>query len=361
MAGACLAMMLAVAGCGGSSGRGVSGAEQSRLCSGTRAAAKQLAREHPELSAQAVQGAAEQACHNGFRKVPEGPPRIAVSSVGCDDAGDDTVAPISRRRVAAPDGRTPYFAPRAGVLPRTGAPTVAGIKLPAGSRCPHYWATDGPTPDALKLAKRLAAAFPQTGLWPVIWDWPETPDHYRRSSGKPSGADHLEVAAVMDHVWATQRTDGARFPGLAAGSRKAGAAPVEAFGTLAESKVLESPPEAGWVLVLTPVNRPADAIATLGFVQTEIMSDARLTTIARSWEERFGAVLALVGPGELGFAISDPPRSSEQARALATEHDTFSPDNADTDDAQQARTLLDGAPDRAATHWRGFWSFGWPD
>ena len=41
-------MAMAAAGCGGSSGRHVSGAEQSRLCSGTRAAAKQLAAEVPD-------------------------------------------------------------------------------------------------------------------------------------------------------------------------------------------------------------------------------------------------------------------------------------------------------------------------
>jgi hypothetical protein len=297
----------------------------------------------------------------GSRKVPEGPPRIAASSAGCDASGDDRAAPISRRRVGAPDARTPYFAPRAGVLPRTGAPTVAGIKLPKGSRCPHYWATDGPTPDALKLAKRLAAAFPQTGLWPVIWDWPETPDHYKLSSGDPRAADHLDVAAVMDHVWATQRNDGARFPGLAAGSRKPDTAPVEAFGTLGESQVLASPPDSGWVLILAPVNRPADAISMLGFAQTEIMPDADLTAIARSWEERFGAVLASAGPGEFGFAISDPPHTQSQARALAVEQDTFSPDNAADDDARLAQTLLNGPPARTASVWRGFWSFGWPD
>ena len=299
----------------------------------------------------------------GFHKVAAGAPRIAVSSVGCQADDDDPATPISHRRVAAPDPRTPYFAPRAGRLPPSGAPKVAGVQLPRGSRCPHYWAADGPSPDALALARRLAVVFPQTGLWPVIWDGQEDPDSYALSSGDPRVADRLDGADVLRQLWETHRNDGAPFPGIASGSRRAGAAPVDAFGTLAISKILQSSADAGWVLILVPVNRPADAITMLGFVRTEIMSDARLTAVARSWEERFGAVLASVGPGELGFAVSDAPRSASQALALVGEQNAFSPDTAEDDEdaVAVARTLLNGAPDRAATRWKGFWDFGWPD
>jgi hypothetical protein len=361
--GATVAVIAAAAsGCGGgSSGTGFSGAEQSRLCTGSRQASDQLVREHPELPAERIRAMVQQTCATGFHKVPQGAPRVAASSAGCAPADDVKATPISRRRVAAPDPRAPYFAPRAGVLPRSGAPTVAGIRLPTGSRCAHYWASNGPTPDALQLARRLAAVFPQTGLWPVIWDWEETPDHYRYSAASPRAADRLRAAAVLQHLWDAHRSDGASFPGLAAGSRKAGAAPVDAFGTLAESEVLESPPKDGWVLVLTPVNRPADAIATLGFAQTEILPDADLTAIARSWEERFGAVLASAGPGTYGFAVSDPPHTTSQALALAAEQDAVSPDNAQDDDTALARALMRGSPSRAATAWKGFWSLGWPD
>ncbi len=362
MTAALAAAAMIAAGCGdGSSKDDISAAQRTALCAGMRHADKQLVREHPELSADKVAAATEEACHN-LHKVPAGPPRIAVSSAGCRIPDDDQhIAPISHRRVAAPDPRTPYFAPRAGHLPANGAPKIAGIQLPRGSRCPHYWASDKPTPAALELARRLAAVFPQTGLWPVIWDWEETPEDYALSSGDPRAADRLDGGAVLRHIWETQRNDGVPFPGIAPGSRKAGAAPVDAFGTLAISKVLESPADAGWVLILVPVNRPADAITMLGFVRTEIMSDARLTAVARSWEERFGAVLASVSPGGLGFAVSDAPRSANQALTLAAEQDAFAPDNDGSDYAAVARALINGAPDEHATLWKGFWDFGWPD
>jgi hypothetical protein len=300
-------------------------------------------------------------CGGSGNVVVTGPPRVAASSAGCQVSKDKPAAPISHRRVAAPDPRTPYFAPRAGDVPHTGAPKVAGIQLPRGSRCPHYWAADGPSPDALELARRLAVAFPQTGLWPVIWDWEETPDDYALSSGDPHAADRLDGGAVLRRIWETQRNDGAPFPGITPGSRKAGTAPVDAFGTLAISEVLQSPPKVGWVLMLVPANRPADAISMLGTVQTEIMSDAQLTAVARSWEVRFGAVLALASAGGLGFAVSDAPRSASQALTLAAEQDAFSPDNAASDDRALARALINGAPDRRALQWKGFWDFGWPD
>jgi hypothetical protein len=360
-AGAVLAVAFAMASCGGDSTGRISGAEQSRLCAMSRHADEQLVREYPDVSAAELAASTEKACANGFHEVPVGAPRIAVSSAGCKPWDDEPATPISHRRVAAPDPRTPYFAPRAGRLPSNGTPKVAGIQLPKGSRCPHYWAADGPSPDALELARRLAAAFPQTGLWPVIWDWEDDPDSYAVTQGDPRAADRLDGADVLRRLWKTYRGDGTPFPGIASGSRKPGAAPVDAFGTLAISKVLQSPADAGWVLILVPVNRPADAITMLGVAETEIMSDARLTAVARSWEERFGAVLASVGPGGLGFAVSDAPRSAKQALALAAEQNVFSPDNAESDEAGLAQTLLNGAPGQADTGWKGFWDFGWPD
>jgi hypothetical protein len=195
-------------------------------------------------------------CGAGMQTVPAEPPRIAVSSAGCKPWNDEPATPISHRRVGAPDPRTPYFASRAGRLPSSGAPKVAGIQLPKGSRCPHYWAADGPSPDALELARRLAAAFPQTGLWPVIWDWEDDPDSYAVTQGDPRAADHLDGADVLRR---------------------------------------------------------------------------------------------------------DAPRSASQALALAAEQNVFSPDNAESDEAALARTLLNGAPGRADSGWKGYWDFGWPD
>jgi hypothetical protein len=314
-------------------------AEQSRLCQSVRQAVT-------TLPAQASK-AAEAACRNGFHSVPT-TTRAAVSERGCDRPSDDRATAVARLTVAAPARRIAFFAPRLGSLPGSGTATVGDVALPAGSRCPHYWATDAPTPDAIALARRLARVFPQTGLWPVLWDWEESPDHYALSSGDPRRADRVDVQATLRRVWKAYRSDGARLGGLAAGRTAPDTVP-DPFAQLAASGELTS--SAGQVLLLVPVHRPADAIAMLGFIQSEVASDAALTAVARSWEERFGAFVASIGPGSLGLSVSGPPTTATQARALAAEQSAFAPEGDDRD--------LDAVA--AALPHRGFWSFGWPD
>ncbi len=54
----------------------------------------------------------------------------------------------------------------------------------------------------------------------------------------------------------------------------------------------------GSSLLLVPANRPADVLSVLGgLIATEVMSDAELTAVARSWEERFGTVVVGIGAG----------------------------------------------------------------
>jgi hypothetical protein len=90
----------------------------------------------------------------------------------------------------------------------------------------------------------------------------------------------------------------------------------------------------------------------LGFIQSEVASDAALTAIARSWEERFGAVVASIGPGTLGLSVAAPPTTAAQAHSLAAEQSAFAPEGDDGDDLNAVAATL---PDR------GVWSFGWPD
>jgi len=261
--------------------------------------------------------------------------RAAVSGRGCDRFSDDEVIAVARRTVAPPAQRIAFFAPRVGSLPRDGTATVGDVALPAGSRCPHYWATDAPTADAIALARRLAREFPRTGLWPVLWDWEESPDHYASSSGDPRRADGIDVRAALG------------LSGLAAGSVLPAGAP-DPFAQLAASGYLES--SVGQVLLLVPVHRPADAIAMLGFIQSEVVSDPALTGVARSWEERVGAFLTTMGPGTLGLSVSAPPTTPNQARALAAEQWALS--SAGDENLEALAATLPQ---------RGFWDFGWPD
>jgi hypothetical protein len=315
-------------------------AEQLRLCRSVRQAVR-------SLPAPASKAAADAACRNGFHPVPT-TTQAAASEPGCDRLSDDRVTGVARRRVAAPAQSVAFFAPRVGSLPRSGTPTVGGVALPAGSRCPHYWATDAPTREAIALARRLARAFPQTGLWPVLWDWGESPDHYARSSGDPRRVDRVDAEAALRRLWRAYRSDGASFGGLAARSAPP-ATVADPFAQLEASGELTS--SAGQVLLLVPVHRPADAIAMLGFIQSEVASDAALTAVARSWEERFGAFVVSIGSAELGLSVSAPPTTATQARALAAEQWAFAPEGDDDD----LDTVAAALPHRA------FWGFGWPD
>jgi hypothetical protein len=77
------------------------------------------------------------------------------------------------------------------------------------------------------------------------------------------------------------------------------------------------------MVMLVPVNRPADVVSVLGIGMTVYHSDDELTAILRSWEERFGAVVSALGPGTLDLAVGAPPRNEDDARRFAAEHAAF--------------------------------------
>ena len=78
---------------------------------------------------------------------PEATPEPMGVSPGCEALMEDQpTKPLPRTRVAPPAQAVPYFAELTGALPPDGTPTVAGVKLPTGSRCPRYWASDGHVP-----------------------------------------------------------------------------------------------------------------------------------------------------------------------------------------------------------------------
>lgn len=293
---------------------------------------------------------ADEVCEKGVSYVPELPPDPPDSSPGCrwnDYFGQPSA--LRRDQVAAPERPIPYFAPRAGALPGDGPATVAGVALPSGSRCPHYWATDAPVPDAPALASRLAEAFPQTGLWPVLFTGFDDPDAMSDPTRDPRDVDTLDPEAVL-----RKATYGAPFDGLAASS---GAKRPDPFGAFVRMEAGE--PAADPLLLLVPVNRPADAVALLGLIQSEITDDLGLTAVVRSWEERFGAVVTAIETGSLGLAIGDPPANALQSRALARELRAFAPEDGLHEEREVARAIEgDGQIEDLS---REFWWFGWPD
>lgn len=227
--------------------------------------------------------------------------------------------PRRRRIVDVPrPGAVPFFAERVGRLPRAARPTIAGQRLPEGRRFREFWRTDAPVPDALALADRLIQAFPATGLWPVLWGWPdEPPDAYCH------GAIDLRTIET-DPAAVLRAASEDPFPGLAPGNPP-GAVSIADIAEPLELLQAEQGIAAEWSLLLVPCNRPGDALAVLGHEFCTGFTPAQLASVTRSWEERFSAVLVALDPTLTVFAVGAPPRSSEQALGLEAELSAAAP------------------------------------
>jgi hypothetical protein len=261
-----------------------------------------------------------------------------------------------KRRTAVPPARpVPWFARRSGVIPRAGTPTVAGVTLPRGSRCPSlgaaYWATDEPAADATHLAARLVGAFPDTGLWPLLWAWEEDPENYLGGHGDVDAIDRADPHQVIETLWKERGADpeltqlfGGSFPGLAEGSPPPSPAADVLFRVLAEP---EPGAGAGRRMLLVPCNRPGDALTAFGFQGTTVVAP-QICAVLRSWEERFAAVPVAMNPSTMTFAVGAPPTTADQALRLAAEIQAIAPlnDSSHPDRIRNlAHVLLTGRPD----------------
>lgn len=271
-------------------------------------------------------------------------------AAGCGIVEPAAARPLRRRTAAPPARPIPFFARRPQGVPGSVAPIVAGVRLPKGSQCPRHWTSDAPLPGGVAVASALAAAFPRTGLWPLLWRG-DDPDTYFNENGFLRAADRLDAAAVLRRSSA-RNLGGRRFAGMAAAPRGA-ARNREPFAALERDLPATDAPAGGWVLILVPVHRPADVISVLSPFMTELITDDGLTAVLRSWEERFGAVPVAMEPGVLYVAAGRRPGAREAMR-LAAEHLAFAPEDGSFDGA--------GLGPRA-THLRrhDLWSFGWPD
>ena len=90
---------------------------------------------------------------------------------------------------------------------------------------------------------------------------------------------------------------------------------------------------------------------------TMYFTDAEMTAVLRSWEERFGAVVTSLGSGTVDLVVGAPP-SGDRVDQLAAEHLTFTPDQGPIEDLQ--RLLRSDRPTPDGTYER-HWALGWPD
>jgi hypothetical protein len=222
---------------------------------------------------------------------------------------------------------------------------------------PAYWLSNEPASADLWI--RLHQAHSRSGLWPVF------ANPHRRYKERPWAAGEVSPNPVADigrakpedvlkafwrawiggehHLWVEDHDPlklasgltvnaerkhpelepfGLGWPGLA--SATTGPDPDE----FADQDVRENDDGTSRIM-LVPVARSADVLTAVGWhgPVNYIQENSLLSSVLRSWEERFGARLIEVGYDTLHLAVAAPPIIQEHAELVAAEHFAFCPDN----------------------------------
>jgi hypothetical protein len=207
---------------------------------------------------------------------------------------------------------------------------------------PLYWLSGESA--APGMWARLREVHATSGLWPVLLGGLDLDDARPWELGEvfpadmTPAADH-DVDAVLAGWWA-QQTDPSDddtgdddrahplgpyrhgWPGLAPAGTPLGE-PEDAADALADWRLA-----ANARLGLVAAERSSDVLWLTGWsgpVNHE-GDVGRIAAVVRSWEERFGARVVLVGFDTLELSVAAPPRSVEEALPIAAEHFAFCPD-----------------------------------
>ncbi|MEY2227420.1 DUF4253 domain-containing protein [Streptomyces sp. BF23-19] len=163
------------------------------------------------------------------------------------------------------------------------------------------------------------------------------------------GEDGEQLIAPFGRDWPGLAEDGPEGSKGSDGSDDPDALACELADALIASGFLPSPR-----LALVPAGRGADVPTAVGWCgPTNFENDtALISTVLRSWEDRFGARVVALGVDELHVSVAAPPRTTAHALPVAAEHFAFSPDN-----IWQGSGSIRAYADEAVTgsnHW-GFW------
>jgi Domain of unknown function (DUF4253) len=239
-----------------------------------------------------------------------------------------------------------------GTLPREGPLQLGSVTLPAGrlitaeygSGEPVAWATVDPVLEPGRLWAALSEIRDQTGLVPILLDGLHGDTSRPWDSGEfedpedPRDADALDPSALLkacwdrrgwpndDHELAAQRGPfGREFPGLAPPEHtpQLPAKRQYALDSVLPQLRASKKPRGAARIGLIAADRPADVLATIGWMGCLYLSDHPLLTLCavlRSWEDRFGAVLVDVGFADIRLLVARPPRTLQAAERVAAEH-----------------------------------------
>jgi Domain of unknown function (DUF4253) len=281
----------------------------------------------------------------------------------------------------------PWFeAAAAGRIPSDRRPVIAGIVLPVGRRWspkglyderpPVAWTTDRGVDEAFGIARAIASAFSKTGLWPALWFGGDAPDFYCSLPAPATEIDARKTEHVLREQWSLHPPQPSwvaplptTFLGLAKPTGRV-AGRFDPFSLLEErQKAYASWDPFGLSprLLLVPCRHPEDVIATIGLdcgtTYAGVQDPALVSSVLRSWEQRFHAVVVGLGPGWVRLAVAAPPTTFEHALRIAAEQfglapaeDAGVPGNL----AQQARSLLTAAPAQTGSD-AARWELGWDD
>ena len=244
---------------------------------------------------------------------------------------DPGVPFFRRKRPALPE----LLRATPGALPPDGALSLAGVGLEGsgvgvGGGPPVAWRSIRAI--SADDWERLAAAFPQTGLWPVLLE-PLGSDKTRdaltdaKAPPTPPALDAVTPDAVLAAWWEAEVAgdeDGPRLEGLEPfGETFPGLAPASSapLGRLDVVGIQAAR------VALVPVARPADVVAAIAWSgPASHEGDAwKLTVVLRSWEDRFGVVPVVLGADTLELAVRRPVTALD-AVAVAAEFFAFCPD-----------------------------------
>ncbi|MFD4861999.1 DUF4253 domain-containing protein [Streptomyces atratus] len=223
---------------------------------------------------------------------------------------------------------------------------TSGLQLPPGSMVdatidgtwhePLLWCADEPATHG--TWRTLRAAGRAVGLLPVLLDggrreqWPDTWDLIPDSTSYPGDHDAEEVLSEYWEDCAPEELDAAEgeWPGLAPVPAAEGQdTPDDLAAAIAEECVGPDGWYAGSRLALVPARRSADIPAAIGWSGPVNYEEdtARLSAVLRSWEDRFGIRVVVLGFDTLTVSVGRPPTTLPEARAVAAEHFAFCPDN----------------------------------
>jgi hypothetical protein len=233
------------------------------------------------------------------------------------------------------------------------------------------WETATATPDAVLLASRLALAFSRTGLWPVLWGFADEPASYMDNGGNVAAIARQPVAQLLSRLWQdARRGDSNRppfqgpFPGVA--PRAPQGPPSNPFALFYANRHAMMGDDLGpYRLLLIPCRRPADALTAVDFHLITSMPLEDISTVLRSWEDRFAAHLVLMGSSAVILSVGSPPRSARDAALLGNELRATSPPDGPTTPSDELASALMGHASPTSTDYPptdftpGTWAIGW--